>query len=232
MSHSVSRISALLEVLTVALLGSFLAQVGFSFFGVSCGRVLADSRLFFLFLICEASITVLLVALFLSVRGESFRKIGWNWERFSTEIGIGVCSVPILFGSTVVVATFFHWALPGYVSATNPLLDLVQNRVDLLLFLISSICVGGFKEEIQRAFVLVRFENHLGGIFLGLVLWSVFFGFGHQTQGVDNAVGAGVLGLLFGLLYVWRRKLAAPIICHALYDVITVLVFWGLVEPG
>ena len=232
MSHSVSRISALFEVLTVALLGSFLVQVGFSFFGASCGQALADSRLFFLFLICEGAITVLLIALFLGARGESFRKIGWNWERFPLEIGIGVCLLPILFGSTALVVTFFRWVLPEYVSATNPLLDLVQNRVDLLLFLVSSVCVGGFKEEIQRAFVLVRFEDHLGGIFLGLVLWSVFFGFGHKTQGVDNAVGAGVLGLLFGMLYLWRRKLAAPIVCHALYDVITVLLFWELAEAG
>ena len=227
MSHSVGRISALLEVLTVALLSSFLVQAGFSFYGFSSGIILADSQLVFLFQVSEALITLLLVALFLGARGESFRNIGWRWERFSIEIGIGILSLPMLFGATAAVAVLFHWLLPGYVSATNPLLDLVQERVDLLLFLVSSIFVGGFKEEIQRAFVLIRFENHLGGIFLGLVLWSVFFGFLHKIQGVDKAVGAGILGLLFGLLYVWRRKLAAPMVSHALYDVVTVIVFWG-----
>lgn len=218
------------EVFMVAFLGSFLTQIGFSFWGISSDQILQNSQLLFVFFISEGSLTILLIAFFLWTRGEAFRKIGWDWTHVFREAGIGVGSVPVLFGATLLVGTFFYLVLPGYVSTTNPMLEMVKSRIDLLLFLISSILVGGLKEEIQRAFILVRFEDHLGGILVGLGVWSVVFGFEHQLQGVDKAAGAGVLGLLFGLIFVWRRKLAAPIVSHALYDVVTVTLFWKFVE--
>lgn len=232
MSLFLTGLLAIAEVLTVAFLGSFITQIGFSLCGVSSSQILQSSRLLFVFLISEAFIAIWVVCFFLRAQGESFRKIGWNWTHLPREVGIGLCSVPFLFIATLLVGTFFRLVLPEYVSTTNPLLELVRTRVDLMLFLISSILVGGLKEEIQRAFVLIRFEEHLGGIVPGLVLWSAFFGFGHQMQGVDNMVGAGLLGLLFGLLFVWRRKLVAPILSHALYDMATLAVFWNWVGPA
>jgi len=32
--------------------------------------------------------------------------------------------------------------------------------------------------------------------------------------------------MLFGLLYLWRRNLIAPMVAHALFDVITLLAVW------
>jgi membrane protease YdiL (CAAX protease family) len=103
---------------------------------------------------------------------------------------------------------------------------MVRTPLDLGLFLVTSLLAGGVKEEVQRAFILVRFERHLGGTAVGLTVWSVFFALLHQVQGVDKAVAAGVLGFLFGLLYVRSRRLAGPIAAHAAYDVITLLAFW------
>ncbi|MFQ5929335.1 MAG: type II CAAX prenyl endopeptidase Rce1 family protein [Acidobacteriota bacterium] len=242
---------AFLEVVMVALFGSLLVQISFGILDVSSVQILHDTRFLFIFMAWEASITLLLILLFLWVRGESLRKLGWIWKKVDREVLLGVAAVPILFASTFAVGTFFQLFLPDYVSTTNKLLDLVRDYRDLTLFLISSIFVGGLKEEIQRAFVLDRFERYLGAIFLksflrafgrteffteqaghrvgvivGLILWSVFFAIGHHVQGVDNAVGAGVLGLLFGLLYIWRRNLVAPIVSHALYNVTTLLAFW------
>ena len=64
------------------------------------------------------------------------------------------------------------------------------------------------------------------GVVVGLSLWSIFFALGHVVQGVDSAAGAGILGLLFGLLYLWRRNLIAPMVAHALFDVITLVAVW------
>jgi membrane protease YdiL (CAAX protease family) len=61
---------------------------------------------------------------------------------------------------------------------------------------------------------------------IGLVLWTLFFAYGHMMQGIDNAAGAGALGLIFGLLYIWRRNLVAPIVAHAAYDVTTLIIYW------
>jgi membrane protease YdiL (CAAX protease family) len=243
------RVLALFEVLLVALAGPVLVQIGFVLLSVGRTGILGDTRILFLFMASEACITLLAILLFLRFRGESLRNIGWIWDKVSWEVLLGIGCVPLLFGSTLLVSMFFGFFLPEYVSTSNPLLELIESYGDLLLFLISSVYVGGIKEEIQRAFVLDRFERYLGaillmpflritgrpvgesaghrvGIIVGLILWSLFFAFGHALQGIDNAVGAGILGLCFGLLYIWRRNLAAPMVAHALYDIATLLIFW------
>jgi len=243
------RFLAIFEVLLVALAGPVFVQIGFLFLNVGRAGILSDTRILFLFMASEACITLSLIVLFLRLRGERLRNIGWIGNKASREVLLGIGCVPLLFGSTLVVNIFFSVFLPEYVSTSNPLLELIEDYSDLLLFLVSSIYVGGIKEEIQRAFILDRFERYLGailltpflrisgrsaseqagrrvGIIVGLVLWSLFFAFGHALQGIDNAVGAGILGLCFGLLYIWRRNLVAPMVAHALFDVTTLLIFW------
>ena len=220
------RLLALIEVVIVAVGGSLLARNVLQALGVPLDQVWEQTPTLFLFMIVEATITLLLVLFFLRIGGEGLKSLGWRGKGLGTETAVGLACVPMLFGATLLVGVFFHVFLPNQVSESNPLLELVQTRSDLALFLISSIYVGGFKEEVQRAFVLGRFERFLGGLPTGLILWSIFFGGGHAVQGIDNAVGAGVLGLLFGVLYVMRRSVVAPIWSHALYDVITLGLFW------
>ncbi len=183
------------------------------------------------FMMVDATIAVLLVILFVRAEGESLRSVGWRWGGFRREALLGLMALPVLFLATFLVGLFFQNLLPEYVSKSNPLLNLIKTHWDLLLFIVSSVYVGGFKEEVQRAFVLVRFEQYLGGVYVGLVLWSMVFALGHRIQGVDSAVGAGILGLLFGILYIWRRKLTSPMIAHMLYDIVTLLVFWTILRP-
>ncbi|MGH9341644.1 MAG: CPBP family intramembrane glutamic endopeptidase [Acidobacteriota bacterium] len=225
-----NRLGAFFEVLVVALSGSILTQVGLTMAGIPVIQVLTTTRYLFIFLISEATITLLLILILLRLRGEDFRKIGWDWRHAGREALTGVLAIPILFGATLGVSIFFRYWLPQYVSTTNPLLDLIETPQDLALFLISSIYVGGFKEEVQRAFVLVRFNQYLGGLAAGLILWSIFFAVGHNIQGVDNAVGAGVLGFLFGLLFIWRRKLIAPMLAHAAFDLLTLVYVWTVLK--
>lgn len=243
------------QVILVAVAGSFLVQATFGLFGIGSSEILSETWLLFVFMVSEASVVLFLIALFLRSENGGFRRLGWKWADSGREAVLGVAFVPILFASTIVVNIFFQLVFPEYISTTNPLLDLVRDYRDLVLFLISSIFVGGLKEEIQRAFVLDRFERYVGilivkvgllltlrprplnleaarwlGLATGLVLWSLFFAVGHAVQGIDNAVGAGVLGLLFGLLYIWRGNLVAPIVAHALYDITTLLAFWNFLK--
>jgi membrane protease YdiL (CAAX protease family) len=138
--------------------------------------------------------------------------------------------LPGLFVITYLTGGLFQTFWPEYVSPANPLLEMIKTGEDLVFFLISSIFVGGLKEEVQRAFVLRHFERYLGGIWVGLVVWTVVFAALHAVQGFDKAVAAGLLGFVFGLLYIWRRNLTSPIVSHALYDVTTLLIFWRLLR--
>ena len=95
---------------------------------------------------------------------------------------------------------------------------------------------GGVREEVQRAFILHRFDQDLGGARLGLALFSIAFGLGHLTQGLDAALITGMLGLLWGVMYLRRRSMVAPAISHSLFNLIEIALYQyaskhGLLPP-
>jgi len=63
--------------------------------------------------------------------------------------------------------------------------------------------------------VLHRFRQYLGGAWLGVVLFSAAFGLGHMVQGSDVAVTTAVLGAYWGVMYLRRGSVMAPMVCHA-----------------
>ena len=79
----------------------------------------------------------------------------------------------------------------------------------------------------QRAFILRRFEQHLGGAVTGLIVFSVAFGLGHLVQGRDAAIVTGLLGAFWGIVYLRRRSVVAPIVCHAGFNLIEVAIPFG-----
>jgi membrane protease YdiL (CAAX protease family) len=105
----------------------------------------------------------------------------------------------------------------------NPLEDLLTSSGHRLLFGVVVIVAGGLREEVQRAFILHRFEQRLGGGYLGLILFSVVFGLGHLDQGRDVAIATGTLGAVWGSIYLWRRSIVAPAVSHAGFNVLEIL---------
>ena len=80
------------------------------------------------------------------------------------------------------------------------------------------------REELQRAFLLHRFEAWLGGAPVGLVVTSVAFGAGHfDPQGADAAIATGLLGACWGIVYLRRRSAVAPIFSHAGFDLLEIV---------
>ena len=80
------------------------------------------------------------------------------------------------------------------------------------------IVAGGVREELQRAFLLHRFQQDLGGARVGLALTSVAFGLGHTIQGLDAAIITALLGALWGAVYLARRSSMAGIVSHSLFN--------------
>jgi membrane protease YdiL (CAAX protease family) len=106
----------------------------------------------------------------------------------------------------------------------NPLEDLATGGpAGAALFGVVAIVAGGLREELQRAFLLARFERHLGGASIGVVILSVAFGLGHALQGWDAAIATGTLGAFWAVVYLRRRSSVAPIISHAGFNSIEVL---------
>ena len=107
----------------------------------------------------------------------------------------------------------------------NPLQQLIQTpRQALILALVATIS-GGLREEIQRAFILHRFEQHLGGARVGLVLYSLVFGFGHSLQGWDAVLATTILGAFWGSVYLMRGSIIAPVVSHSGFNAAEIFVF-------
>jgi membrane protease YdiL (CAAX protease family) len=93
---------------------------------------------------------------------------------------------------------------------------------DAALLLLVAIIGGGVREELQRAFLLDRFERYLGPGWLGVVLLSIAFGLGHLPQGQDAAIATGAMGAFWAVVYLRRRSSVAPMVSHALFNALQV----------
>jgi membrane protease YdiL (CAAX protease family) len=221
------RIQALLEVLLLSgLVSSFFATLPLAAIHHGSFPHVADAGTITAFILLEASITLALMMFVLRMHGEHLRDFGLRRDRWMSHAAVGLALVPVLFLANALIATGFRVFLPKYFLERNPLIDMVRTPRDLVLFICSALYAGGFKEELQRAFILTRFREHLGGIGAGLVIWSLVFGAGHYVQGLQGIVVASVYGMLFGILYVARGSLVAPMVAHAAYDVLALLVYW------
>jgi membrane protease YdiL (CAAX protease family) len=89
------------------------------------------------------------------------------------------------------------------------------------------VVAGAIREELQRAFLVDRFERHIGPVWIGVVVLSVLFGVGHLLQGVDAAIATGLLGACWAVIYVRRRSVVMPLVSHALFNSLEIVRMLG-----
>ena len=148
---------------------------------------------------------------------------GRGWIR---ESWLGAGFIPLVFAGAAAAIVLLRTAWPALHNVdANPFEALVTSRLDALLLGVLVVVAGGIKEEVQRAFVLHRFDQSLGGARLGLALYSIAFGAGHVIQGYDVAIVTTLLGVAWGALFLWRRSLVAPSVSHAGFNAAQVLQF-------
>ena len=82
--------------------------------------------------------------------------------------------------------------------------------------------------RVQEAFILHRFDQYLGGGMVGLVVFSSVFGLGHIDQGIDAAIATGLLGAAWGIVYLRRRSVIAPIVSHAGFNLLQLVKYVAL----
>ncbi|MBI4477948.1 MAG: CPBP family intramembrane metalloprotease [Acidobacteria bacterium] len=132
------------------------------------------------------------------------------------EAALGVLLVPIAGALVIAVLSGLRALVPWLHNVPrNPLEALIQNPADAVLLGVVAVIGGGLREELQRAFILHRFRQRLGGPTVGLIVFSSAFGAGHLVQGMDVAVTTAVLGFFWGTVYLRRGSIIAPVVCHA-----------------
>jgi membrane protease YdiL (CAAX protease family) len=191
---------------------------------------LADGRLsppfVFALTLLDTLLLVGLVVFFLRAHRESIREQLFAARSSTREIFFGLLLIPASFLVVVAVLRLVQIVMPDLRNVPhNPLQDLVRNRGEAVIFAFVVMIAGGVREEIQRGFVLRRFEQYLGGGAAGLVVFSAIFGLGHLEQGRDVALATAILGGFWGAIFLRRRSILGPMIGHAGFNLAQVLNF-------
>jgi membrane protease YdiL (CAAX protease family) len=174
--------------------------------------------------------TVILVGLvftLLVAGGESPRRVLLGTRPVAGEVMRGFGLLPWVFLVAIGIGmALMRWA-PELVSP-NPFATLASTGLELALLAGIAVLAGGVREEIQRAFILHRFEQRLGGALAGVLGFGVLFGLQHYVQGWSVVIITALLGMLWSVVYLARRSVVAPMVSHASFNLIEVIGF-GLV---
>jgi membrane protease YdiL (CAAX protease family) len=177
----------------------------------------------------DAMLVIGLVLFFLRVHHESARHVLIGRRPVIREALLGIAVLPAVFMFVLlVVAVILRFAPQLHNVTRNPLEDMLSNRHDALIFAAVVMIAGGVREEIQRGFIVHRFGQYLGGAGWGIAVFSVFFGLGHIEQGIDAMIATGLLGVGWGLLYVARRSVIAPMVSHAGFNLAQIVKYLTL----
>jgi membrane protease YdiL (CAAX protease family) len=177
----------------------------------------------------DAAVVIGRVLMFLRAHHESARAVLFGDRRIWRETLLGLAILPAVFMLVMLVLILILRFAPDLHNVTrNPLEDMLRTRGDALIFGVVVMIAGGVREEVQRGFIAHRCGQYLGGAVLGVVLYSVFFGLGHFEQGYDAMIATGILGLLWGLLYIARRSIVAPRVSHAAFNLAQLLKYLAL----
>jgi membrane protease YdiL (CAAX protease family) len=164
-----------------------------------------------------------LILLFLRAHGEHPREVFLGTRSPWTETLIGLPLTVAATAIAIVILGAIRLLAPSlHDVAQNPLQALMHSRRDALVFGIVVVVAGGIREEVQRVFLLRRFEVWLGGAGVGIVVTSVLFGAGHQLQGTDVAIATGVLGAFWAAVYLLRRSSVASIVSHSGFNLLRI----------
>ena len=165
-----------------------------------------------------------LIRVFLRSTGERPRDVLIGRRSIWRETGLGLLLVPAVFVVVAAVVLTLRSIAPWLQTVPeNPLLAFMDTPARAAVFLVVVVLAGGVREEMQLAFVLHRFDQRLGGIRVGLVLFSILFGALHVDQGVDVAIAVGTLGLIWGIVYIRRRSAVLGMVNHAGFNAMQVV---------
>ena len=173
------RLLGLLEItlalgfLTDALAAAVLARLFGRFDPLQSVPALAT------FTLISSLLLVLLIAFLSRARGESLREICLGDRlalRRETALGLGL--IPLIFLMSFFIKSLARHFFRGiYSGEKNILEEMVHSWGDLGLFWVVALVAGGFREELQRAFVIRRFAaSGWGPAWLGAALFGVSFG--------------------------------------------------------
>jgi uncharacterized protein len=227
MTEAQRRLTAIVEIVICSSLPTqLLLTVGPVAMGMS--PVGPDGVLALPFIVTLSMLdTMLLVGLmvmFTRLHGETVRELWLGDRPIGKEMLYGILLIPAVFLMVVVLLNVLRLTAPWLHNVPeNPLEQLARTPGGAVAFALVAIVAGGVREELQRAFLLRRFERHLGGAAVGVIVLSAAFGLGHIVQGWDAVITTGALGAFWAILYLRRRSVIAPMVSHSGFNTLEIV---------
>jgi CAAX protease family protein len=176
-------------------------------------------------------LVLLLIGVFLRAHGEPLSEFVVGPRRPGREVLLGVALIPAAFFQVIVVLTVILAIRPSLHNVeVNPFERMLQTPRDAAIFAVVAMLAGGLREEVQRAFIVRRFNQYLGGAVVGIVVYSLVFGLGHIEQGYAAAIATGSLGATWGIVYWRRQSIIAPIVSHAGFNLLQLVKYVSFVR--
>jgi hypothetical protein len=154
-----------------------------------------------------------------------------SWRRIFL-IALVAAGVRILVGQFVIEPiTGFFWPAPTAPALAN---EITGNAKIALLALLLVWTFAAFGEEIAyRGYLLTRAadigKRSTTAYWIGIVVVSILFGYGHYYKGPSGIIDSGIAGLILGATYMLAgRNLWACILTHGFIDTFAVIdAFFG-----
>jgi membrane protease YdiL (CAAX protease family) len=221
------RVIAILEIL---LCSSIPTQLAIGALLRAAGWVAADASgrlslpFVFVLSLTDTAVLVVLMVLLMRAHGESAVRVWIGNRPVAREVIVGLLTVPVVFVMVGLMLNTLRLVMPSLHNVgTNPLEQMAATPGQAAMFSLVAIIAGGVREELQRAFMLQRFDRYLGGAAVGVVVLSIAFGLGHIVQGWDAVITTGTLGAFWAGMYLRRRSSIAPVVSHAGFNSLEIL---------
>lgn len=222
----VSRTRAIVEVVICSGYATQLLVIAaLSLIGIRPDRDGTLSPLFIFTLTAADTVLLLsLILLFLRQSGDSPRDVFLGGRPLWPEVRVGVLLLPLILIAVMALQVTIRYVAPWFRNVeVSPFMPLFASPLLLVGFIALVLIGGGIREELQRAFLLKRFDQRLGGARLGILITSLAFGLGHTVQGWDAAVVTAIMGAFWGVLYLTRGSVVSTVTNHALFNVTQIL---------
>jgi membrane protease YdiL (CAAX protease family) len=169
-----------------------------------------------------------LIFFFLWRNGESISRVGWRFRAAWREVLLGVVLYVPFFGAMLALDRLFvrlglSQPTPGAEAFLKP-----HGAAQLVLAGVLVVVVAITEETIFRGYLLLRFSAVSRSMAFAVVLSSFIFSIGHGYEGGAGVATVGMMGVIFALVYLWRRSLVAPVTIHFLQDFIAIVVVSAL----
>jgi uncharacterized protein len=154
-----------------------------------------------------------------------------SWRRILL-IALAAAISRILLGQFLIEpVTGFFWPKPTAPALANEITGNIKMALVVLLLVWT---FAAFGEEIAyRGYLLTRAADigrrSAGAYWMGIVLVSILFGYGHYYKGASGVIDSGVAGLILGTAYMLAgRNLWASIFAHGFIDTFGIIdAFFG-----